>query len=103
MKTIYGIMGFIGLMTMIGGAGCADHVSFGKAMGVMFSGLALLMLSMLLIKIHDIRMRRKRHMYMRRGAQYINATVQSRKICRRKTPEGISMIISGKIKSLELC
>lgn len=103
MKKLYGLMGFIGFFIMLGGAGGADRVSFGTVFWVMTSGLFLIVLSMLLIKSHNMRMRKRRYLYMRRKNEHICSDELHFAIYKRKTPEGISQIIKGKINSPELC
>ena len=102
MKTVYEVMGFIGFIIMIGGAGGADSVGFGTVFGVMASGLFIMLCSMLLIKSHNMRMKKRKYLRMRKKVEY-RAPVQNNEMCRRKTSKGISLIVSGKINSPELC
>lgn len=103
MKKLYGLMGLTGFIMMVGGAGGADAVSFGEALGVMTIGLSLLLLSLALVKFHNMRMRKRRQLYMKRKAAYCRNTAAECVTLHRRTPAGITEIISGKRNSPELC
>ena len=103
MKKIYGLMGLTGFILMIGGAGGADTTSFMTSFYIMTAGLALILLSLMLVKSHNIRMRKKRYLYMKRKAEHEKNVASVYIPVERKTPSGISAIISGTLNSPELC
>lgn len=103
MKTLYEIMGFTGFFIVLAGAGCNEDVSFWKAMIIMLFGFSLMLLSSLFMKLRILRLRkRRRKLYTKRIPQTLKINADSTESA-RNIPEGISLIISGKINSLELC
>lgn len=102
MKKLYGIMGFAGFVIMLGAAGGAERVSFSETLSVMVFGLILFGSSFLLVKSHNMRMRRRRQLIIKAnsikkeaGLQYIPQ--------KRLANAGITAIVTGKINSPELC
>lgn len=102
MKTLYGIIGFTGFFILIGGAGGAERVSFSTMVSVTLFGLTLMLSSIVLVNMRTARLKRKRHIYMKRRAETIRKNAKIANV-QRNIPNGITMIVSGKIKSLELC
>ena len=97
MKKIYGLMGFSGFAVMLGGAGGADNASFFVSLMIMISGLALILISMFLTQRRIMKMRKKRHLYMKRKSEYCAQVAKSCVNVYHKTPCGIAEIISEKI------
>ncbi len=102
MKKLYGIMGFAGFIIMIGAAGGADRVSFAETLGVMSLGLALFTMSFLLIKSHNMRMRRRRQLIIKANNLKKETMLQYFPE-KRSAKTGIAAIVTCKINSPELC
>lgn len=99
MKKLYGLMGLTGFILMIGTAGASERASFHETAVMMAFGLALLLVSLLLTKSHNIRMRKRRQLYMKRKSELKKALGETASV-KRRIPSGISEIIGSGVKSV---
>lgn len=99
MKKLYGLMGLTGFVLMIGAAGASERVSFYKTAAMMAFGLALLLVSLLLTKSHNMRMRKKRQLYMKRKSELKRGLCETASV-KRRIPAGVSEIIGSGVKSV---
>ena len=60
MKKIYGLIGFAGLILLVGAAGGADNTSVGMSLFLMLAGLCMMILSEMFIRRYDYIMKCKR-------------------------------------------
>ena len=102
MKKMYGIMGFAGFVIMLGAAGGAERVCFSETFSVMMFGLVLFGLSFLLVKSHNMRMRRRRQLIIKANSVKKETVLQYVPQPKRANA-GIIAIVTGKINSPELC
>lgn len=94
MKKLYGFMGLFGFVLTLCGAG-AEEASFAECAIVSCLGTLILCLSVLLCKIHTIRMRKLRRKYMIMKKKCVKVSSVPCE-CVRHTPHpGILAIISS--------
>ena len=106
MKNLFGFTGFTGFMVMICSAGESGNKSFGITAAAMLAGFGIMVISMILVKLHIERRRKKRRLYMKKRALSMKkgkiTAVPSAKAS-KDVPKGISLIVSEKINSPEFC
>lgn len=104
MKKLYNFLGFAGFITMLCATGLNENVDFGTVLFTMSAGITMILISMLLTKMHDIRVRRKRRQYLFAKRHHTSKSTASAIVqTERKVPAGIALIIEEKLKSAKLC